>query len=1038
MRDSYGFSNARAIKKLEKIAKLVEQKEEEYINMSNEQLASQTQILRERYERGETLDQLLPDAFAVCREASKRVVNMRHFHVQILGGIALHQGRIAQLATGEGKTLMETLPAYLNALTGKGVHIVTVNEYLATRDKEWMGSIFRFLGLKVGVTLANMSLADKRAAYACDITYGTSSEFGFDYLRDNTALSRSNCVQRGHNFVIVDEVDSILIDEARTPLIISGPSDSTDDECKLANDFARKLVLSTNADEEGKLIQEEKEGVKGLFKGKKNAKTSDSDDETEPQNDGFNGDVVVDYKQKTARLTDKGIAKAEEFYQVDNLSDFENVDINHYINNALKAHFVMRRDDDYIVERGAIVLVDTYTGRKMEGRRFSDGLHQALEAKESVKIQQEYRTIATITLQNYFRLYHKLSGMTGTAKTEEAEFNTIYNIDVVAIPTNLPMIRVDMRDRFYPTRQGKINAIVKEIEARHATGQPILIGTQSVEKSEELSKLLKAKGIAHVVLNAKEHANESRIIAQAGMLRAVTIATNMAGRGTDILLGGTAEGLAVREMSQNSRYSEDDVLIATTEVSETEVRGLTKKYVEYFDQARNDMSAKIAMVQRISQSDKRKKEMHMRQLNAEIESLAREKMESDGYLYKEVVIGEYYAGKRSPEQIQALKQAYKDTIAECEERVKEAKPKVVQAGGLCVIGTERHDSRRIDNQLRGRAGRQGDPGCSIFFVSAEDDMMRVFGGEKLRRLMSMLNFNQDEAIEMRVIDKTIESAQKRIEGMHFSGRKSVLQYDDVNNQQRKLVYSERDRILDSDNVHDYVVSMADEYARLALEEACNGVEDVDEWNISSVNKKLAEYFDGVELKKEDIISARQVCELLADKVKSFLEESSQKYIARNLTLPNGSVGDVNIFYLLEKTSLLHEIDELWIENLEALDEIRQGVGMQYVGQHDPLVVYKQEAYQQFERFQGELTKRTLRRIMGTPINLEDYERKDESQNEEIVSEEQAEQRYNPLKVKKIPVRPAAKPVDRPLTEKEKKQQEYALKREQRKKDKANK
>lgn len=847
MRDPYGHSNARAIKKLEKIAKLVEQKEAEYINLTDEQLSAQTQVLKDRYAQGETLEQLLPDAFAVCREASRRVLNMRHFHVQVLGGIALHQGRIAQLATGEGKTLMETLPAYLNALTGNGVHIITVNEYLAQRDRDWMGKIFRFLGLTVGVTLNRMTAREKRAAYACDITYGTNSEFGFDYLRDNMATSRAACVQRGLNFVIVDEVDSILIDEARTPLIISGPSGKSSEMYVTANRFACTLQGSTNTDEEGK-----------------------TEDNVEPD-----GDYVVDRKQKSARLTDKGIAKAERFFKVDNLSSPENTELNHYINNALKAHAIMRKDDDYIVEKGEILIVDSFTGRKMEGRRYNGGLHQAIEAKEHVTIKEENKTLATITFQNYFRLYRKLSGMTGTAKTEEQEFNTIYNIDVVAIPTNLPMIRQDRSDLVFSTRKGKLKAIVEEIKARHATGQPLLVGTITVEKSEELSSLLKAANVPHNVLNAKNHKREAEIVAQAGRLGAVTIATNMAGRGTDILLGGNPEFLAKQEMKRQGY--EDEQIEASTSFA------------------------------------------------------------------------------KGDEETEQLKQVYSELVAKYKQDTDAEKVKVIQAGGLCVIGTERHDSRRIDDQLRGRAGRQGDPGMSVFFISAEDDMVRIFGGDMMQRIMMFMRMDEDTPIEHRLLSKTVESSQKRIEGIHFSGRKNVLQYDDVNNQQRKAIYKERDRILDNDNVHEVIIAMADEYARLALADACDSVVDVAKWDLDKVNDKLKKYFDLEEpiLSPEDATSARQACDVLADKCRNYLNDRLNN---------DEEDGNAVPFAAAERFILLRTIDNLWMDHLDALDDLRQGVGLQAIGQHDPIMVYKKEAFDMFEKLNEQIKLQTIRML----------------------------------------------------------------------------
>lgn len=928
-RDPYGASNARQVKKLEKIAKLVEAKESLYVNMSDEELTGQTQILKDRYSAGETLDQLLPDAFAVCREASKRVLKQRHFHVQVLGGIALHQGRICQMATGEGKTLTETLPAYLNALTGNGVHIITVNEYLATRDKDWMGKIFRFLGLTVGVTLSNMTAREKRQAYECDITYGTNNEFGFDYLRDNMSTSRANCVQRGLNFVIIDEVDSILIDEARTPLIISGPSGKSSEMYNTANRFACTLVGSTNTDEEGKTEGDE-----------------------EP-----NGDYVVDRKQKQVRLTDKGIVKAERFFKLDNLSAPENTDLNSYINNALRAHAIMRRDDDYIVEKGEVVIVDSFTGRKMEGRRFNGGLHQAIEAKEHVTIKEENKTLATITFQNYFRLYHKLSGMTGTAKTEEQEFNTIYNIDVVAIPTNLPMIREDRHDVVYSTRQGKLRAIVKEIKERNASGQPVLVGTVTVEKSEELSRLLTAENVKHNVLNAKFHKREAEIVAQAGRYGAVTIATNMAGRGTDILLGGNPEFLAKQEMK---RLGYDDEQI---ELSTSFVKG-------------------------------------------------------DG-------------------ETERLQQTFRELVAKYKAQTDEEKKRVIEAGGLCVIGTERHDSRRIDDQLRGRAGRQGDPGMSVFYISAEDDMMRIFGGDMIQRIMAFARMDDDTPIELRLMSRTIESAQKRIEGLHFSSRKHVLQYDDVNNQQRKVIYKERNRILDNDDVHSDILQMTDEYARLALADACDSQIDVSKWNLDKVNANLAKYFAFEQpiLEAEDVTSAREVCDSLAERCREYL----------NARLDEDEGGNVVPFREAERFVLLRTIDNLWMDHLDALDDLRQGVGLQAIGQHDPLVVYKKEAFDMFEKLNENIKVQTIR--MLTFAKIVQTLRPNTPKQGAINAEKKLNgpcpcgsgKKYKNCCYAKDLAKSQSEtdtadgeqPTNRPLT----KQEEYALKRQQRKENK---
>ena len=927
-RDPYGASNARQVKKLEKIAKLVEAKESMYVDMSDEQLIGQTQILKDRYSAGETLEQLLPDAFAVCREASKRVLKQRHFHVQILGGIALHQGRICQMATGEGKTLTETLPAYLNALTGSGVHIITVNEYLAVRDMEWMGKIFRFLGLTVGVTLSKMTAREKRRAYECDITYGTNNEFGFDYLRDNMSTSRVNCVQRGLNFVIIDEVDSILIDEARTPLIISGPSGKSSEIYNTANRFACTLIGSTNTDEEGKTEGDE-----------------------EP-----NGDYVVDRKQKQVRLTDRGIVKAERFFKLDNLSAPENAELNSYINNALRAHAIMRRDDDYIVEKGEVVIVDSFTGRKMEGRRFNGGLHQAIEAKEHVNIKEENKTLATITFQNYFRLYHKLSGMTGTAKTEEQEFNTIYNIDVVAIPTNLPMIREDRHDVVYSTRQGKLKAIVKEIKQRNASGQPVLVGTVTVEKSEELSRLLTAENIKHNVLNAKFHKREAEIVAQAGRYGAVTIATNMAGRGTDILLGGNPEFLAKQEMKRLG-YDEEQIDLSTSFV-------------------------------------------------------------------------------KGDDETERLRQVYRELVAKYKEQTDEEKQRVIKTGGLCVIGTARHDSRRIDDQLRGRAGRQGDPGMSVFYISTEDDMMRIFGGDMMQRIMAFARMDDDTPIELRLMSKTIESAQKRIEGLHFSSRKHVLQYDDVNNRQRKVIYKERNRILDNDDVHSDILQMTDEYARLALADACDSQVDVSKWNLDKVNANLAKYFAFEQpiLEAEDVTSAREVCDYLAERCREYLNER----------LEEDEGGNVVPFREAERFVLLRTMDNLWMDHLDALDDLRQGVGLQAIGQHDPLVVYKKEAFDMFEKLNENIKVQTIR--MLTFAKIVQALRSDSPKQGVINAEKKLNgpcpcgsgKKYKNCCYAKDAAKnqsdeqgDGAQNENRPLT----KQEEYALKRQQRKENK---
>jgi len=849
MKDRYGRANANAVKKLEKIAKAVEERDHLYVDMSDSELANQTNLLKERFANGETLDDLLPDAYAVCREASKRVLNQRHYHVQVLGGIALHQGRICQMATGEGKTLTETLPAYLNALTGKGVHIVTVNEYLATRDMEWMGKVFKFLGLTVGVTLNKQTPREKREAYNCDITYGTNNEFGFDYLRDNMATARANCVQRGLNFVIIDEVDSILIDEARTPLIISGRSGKSSDDYKRANSFVCTLQNSTNVDDEGKPLDENEEP---------------------------NGHYVVDQKDKTVRLTERGVEKAERYFKLENLSDPDNSEINHYINNALRAHAIMHRDDDYIVEKGQVIIVDSFTGRKMEGRRYSDGLHQAIEAKENVQIQEENKTLATITFQNYFRLYHKMSGMTGTAKTEEREFNAIYNIDVVVIPTNLPMIRDDREDIIFSTRQGKLRAIVKEVAARHAKGQPLLIGTVTVEKSEELSKMLSAQNIKHNVLNAKNHQREAEIVAQAGRFGAVTIATNMAGRGTDILLGGNPEFLAKQEMARMG-YDNEQIEISTS-------------------------------------------------------------------------------FNKGDEEVEKLQHVFAELVAKHKQQTEKEKQQVLDVGGLCVIGTERHDARRIDDQLRGRAGRQGDPGSSVFYVSAEDDMIRIFGGDMMKRAMTFFRFDEDTPMQHKLLSRSIETAQKRIEGVHFSSRKHVLQYDDVNNQQRKVIYRERNRVLDGEDVHSEILEMSHDYARYALEEACSAEENTQKWNFDEVNKRLKPYFPTDEpiLTPDNSFTAREACNTLEAKCRELLEEHAAQLDEEN---------EENFSREAERYVLLRTTDRLWMDHIDALDDLRKGVGLQAIGQHDPLIVYKKEAYDMFEKLNEQIKVQTIRMFL---------------------------------------------------------------------------
>ena len=850
------MNNKKQLKLLEKIAVKVEALADTYAAMTDARLKECTSLFKARLESGESLDSVLPEAFAVVREAAKRVLNMYHFHVQVLGGIALHQGRICQMSTGEGKTLVSTMPAYLNALTGRGVHIVTVNEYLARRDSEWMGKIFKFLGLSVGVIYNDMPLKEKQRAYACDITYGTNNEFGFDYLRDNMAVSKSQLVQRGLNFAIVDEVDSILIDEARTPLIISGRSGKFNEMYITANRFVKTLTCGIEKSDEGK------------------GKLASVMGEGYNEEDEEKYDAMKNEKDKAVRLTARGVAKAERFFKVDNLGDVESTELNHYINQALKAVFVMKRDDDYIVDKGEVKIVDEFTGRIMEGRRYNQGLHQAIEAKENVRIQEENKTLATITFQNLFRMYKKLSGMTGTAKTEEAEFNDIYNLDVVEIPTNKPMIRKDYDDVLYSTREAKLRNLVADIVERHKSGQPMLIGTVSVEKSEELSAMLKKKGVAHNVLNAKNNAREAEIVAQAGRLNAVTIATNMAGRGTDILLGGNPEYLAKQEMERNN-YTHEQIETATS----------------------------------------------------------------------------YADGDGETERLKAVYRALFDKYkAVCDAE----KEKVLETGGLHIIGTERHESRRIDNQLRGRSGRQGDPGSSVFFLSTEDDLARVFGGERMQAVMQFFKLEEDVPIEAKIITRQIERAQKSIEGIHYSQRKHVLQYDEVNNKQRQVIYGDRNKVLNGEDVHGMILDMAAGFARKALEDACDGTENSRLWNLDAVNgilknKYLPQLEDFV-TRDMAIRGAKHVLDELSKEVRSLIEERAAEE-------------DENEFKQIERYVLLKIIDEKWMEHIDDLEELRKGIGLMAYGQQDPVMVYRKRATEMFEQMEEDIEFTTIRCLL---------------------------------------------------------------------------
>ncbi len=824
----FGDSNEREIKRLGKIVDRIEELEPFMQNMSDSQLRGKTEEFKRRLKEGETLDDILPEAFAVVREASKRVLGMRHFRVQLIGGIVLHQGRIAEMKTGEGKTLVATLPAYLNALTGKGVHIVTVNDYLARRDSEWMGKIYRFLGLSVGLIVHGLSSEERRKSYAADITYGTNNEFGFDYLRDNMVIYRENMVQRELNYAIIDEVDSILIDEARTPLIISGPGEKSTDMYYHANRFVMQLK-------------------------------KDRDYET-------------DEKAHTVHLTEEGVAKAEEFFGVENLADPENITLSHHIKQALKAHALMKRDRDYVVKDGQVIIVDEFTGRLMMGRRYSDGLHQAIETKEGVKVERESKTLATITFQNYFRMYKKLAGMTGTAKTEEEEFKTIYGLDVVVIPTNKPMIRKDFNDVVYLTTKAKFNAIVDEIAQRYTIGQPVLVGTVSIENSELLSDMLKRRGIPHEVLNAKHHEKEAEIVAQAGKYKAVTIATNMAGRGTDILLGGNPEFLAKKEMRKLG-YSDEIINQATGFVEEN-----------------------------------------------------------------------------NPDVIEARK-VYNDLYEKFKIKTDFEKQKVIELGGLHIIGTERHESRRIDNQLRGRAGRQGDPGSSRFYISLEDDLMRLFGSDRIMSMVQALNIEEEQPIEYGILSKQIEQAQKKVEGRNFDIRRHVLQYDNVMNVQREVIYKQRRSVLEGENLRDAIMDMVSTVVENTINMYTKGLDNPEDWNIRGIIEYLEELFlpkGSVVVTQEEIHNITR--EDLKDRIMEVAEETYRKVEEQN--------GPDNMREV-ERVILLRVVDKKWMDHIDNMDQLRQGIGLRAYAQRDPVIEYQIEGYEMFEEMIRSIQEETI-------------------------------------------------------------------------------
>ncbi len=854
----FGSRSQREVKALTPLVDKIEALGDGMKALSDHELRAKTDEFKERLAKGETLDDILPEAFAVCREADERVLGMRPYRVQLIGGIILHQGRIAEMKTGEGKTLVATLPAYLNALAGKGVHIVTTNDYLAKRDSEWMGKVYRFLGLTVGLAIHGVDKAGKKAAYAADITYGTNNEFGFDYLRDNMAIYASELVQRGHAFAIVDEVDSILIDEARTPLIISGQGEQSTQLYQLVDNFVARL--------------------KCLKVAEVNAKEEEASD--------IDADYIVDEKARTATLTARGVAKAEQQFNIENLADPENSTLSHHINQAIKARGVMRRDIDYVVKDGEVIIVDEFTGRLMYGRRYNEGLHQAIEAKEHVTVARESKTLATITFQNYFRLYDKLSGMTGTAMTEEEEFGQIYNLDIVEIPTNKPLIRKDQPDYVFKTKAGKYRAIVRQIQECHEKGQPVLVGTVSIEVSELVSRMLSKAGIKHNVLNAKHHEKEAEIVAQAGKLGAVTVATNMAGRGTDIMLGGNAEFMAKAELRKAGM---SDELIA----------------------------------------------------------------ECDGH-----------AETDNPEILEARK-AFAEAEAKFKEKIEDEADKVRAAGGLYILGTERHESRRIDNQLRGRAGRQGDPGESRFFLSLEDDILRLFGSERIQNMMETLGVDEDTPLDQKMLSNAIESAQKRVESRNFQTRKTVLEYDDVMNTQREVIYKQRRQVLDGEDVHGAIENMLETMVSSTISGHAGEQGRLDEEAFKAATAHLAgSVFTADQLldfqKKAPTLSAEKLSREMLDTARANYAKREEEINTQMAPLM-GSSGKVPMREL-ERVILLRVVDEYWMDQIDAMQELRQGIGLRAYGQSDPVVEYKREGYDMFEQMISAIQEETLRRL----------------------------------------------------------------------------
>ena len=847
-----GNTSESKLKKMRPVVDKINKLEDTYASMSDEELRRQTSLFKERLAKGETLDQLLPEAFAVVREAAKRTVNMRPYDVQLLGGMVLHQGRIAEMKTGEGKTLVATLPAYLNALEGKGVYIVTVNDYLARRDAQWMGKIHRFLGLSVGCIVHDLSAQQRREAYACDITYGTNNEFGFDYLRDNMVVYKESMVQRELHYAIVDEVDSILIDEARTPLIISGMGEKSTQLYDMAEAFSCRLKKYVVAETDDKAAEDE----------------------------SLDADYIVDEKARTATLTARGIAKAEEFFHLENLSDPENSTIAHHINQAIKAHGTMKRDVDYVVKDGEIIIVDEFTGRLMFGRRYSEGLHQAIEAKEHVSVQRESKTLATITFQNYFRLYSKLSGMTGTAMTEEEEFATIYKLDIVEIPTNRPVVRIDNEDAVYKTEQGKYRAVIRQVKECHEKGQPVLVGTVSIEKNELLSRMLTKEGIRHNLLNAKNHEKEAEIVAQAGQFGAVTVATNMAGRGTDIMLGGNAEYMATNDL-RKAGYT-DEVIADATGYAETD--------------------------------------------NSEI--------------------------------LEA-RQMFADKLRQHKEEISGEADRVRQAGGLFIIGTERHDSRRIDNQLRGRAGRQGDPGETRFYISLEDDLMRLFGGERVQAAMERMKIDEDMPIESKMLTRSIQQAQTTVESRNFQARKSVLEYDDVMNKQREIIYGQRRQVLEGMDVKDVIMNMMNTSITHLVQNAFSGVHHLDMTSCQELLRQVEGlYFPkyAVRFTQEqlDTMDAQAVIDAFTQAAAAYYQQKEDEF-----TPP--------VMREVERVVLLRVVDEYWMEHIDAMSDLRQGIRLRAYAQTDPIIAYKKESLEMFEEMIAAIQDETVRRLYSVRL-----------------------------------------------------------------------